>query len=123
MDSKTSHLFTTQLSVDYNPLCFDESFTSKTRCACLMAEGGIATGLLHALVAMDMLGTGFVFTKQSRTFPKPVYVGDTIRAEPTYLSVHPRRPMAEVSFNATNQDGEEVLRGEATVFQALPGGD
>ena len=123
MDSKTSHLFTTELSVDYSPLRFDESFMPKIRFAHLMAQGGIVTGLLHALVAMDMQGTGFVFTKQSRTFRTPVYVGDMIRAEPTFLSVHPRRPMAEVPCNVTNQDGGEVLRGEATVFQVLPGGD
>ena len=123
MDSKTSHLFTAELTVNYNPLDFDESFTLKTRFARFMAQGGIATGLLHALVAMDMPGTGSVFTKQSWTFPKPVYIGDTIRAEATILSVHPRRPMADMSLVVTNQDRDEVLRGEATEFQALPEGD
>ena len=109
-----------EITGDYNPLHFDEEFTAKTRFGRLMAQGGIATGLLHALVAMDMPGAGTVFTKQSWVFPKPVYIGDTIKAEATVLSVHPRRPMADMSFVVTNQDGEEVLRGEATVFQALP---
>ncbi|MDA1036088.1 MAG: MaoC family dehydratase [Chloroflexi bacterium] len=112
-----------EITGDYNPLHFDEAFTAKTRFGRLMAQGGIATGLLHALVAMDMPGAGTVFTKQSWTFSKPVYIGDTIRAEATVLSVHPRRPMADLAFIVTNQDGEEVLRGEATVFQALPEGD
>ena len=108
-----------QITGDRNPLHFDAAFTAKTRFGRLMAQGGIATGLLHALVAMDMPGAGTVFTKQSWTFPRPVYIGDTIRAEATVVSVHPRRPMADLAFVVTNQDGEEVLKGEATVFQAL----
>ncbi|MDA0799533.1 MAG: MaoC family dehydratase [Chloroflexi bacterium] len=109
-----------QITGDRNPLHFDAAFTAKTRFGRLMAQGGIATGLLHALVAMDMPGAGTVFTKQAWTFPRPVYIGDTITAEATVLSVNPRRPMADLAFTVTNQDGEEVLKGEATVFQATP---
>ena len=109
-----------QITGDRNPLHFDEAFTAQTRFGRLMAQGGIATGLLHALVAMDMPGAGTVFTKQAWAFPRPVFIGDTMTAEATVLSVHPRRPMAEMAFVVTNQDGEEVLRGEATVFEAIP---
>ena len=109
-----------QITGDRNPLHFDAAFTAKTRFGRLIAQGGIATGLLHALVAMDMPGAGTVFTKQSWAFPRPVYIGDTISAEATVLSVHPSRPMADRSFTVTNQDGEEVLKGEATIFQATP---
>jgi acyl dehydratase len=49
-----------------------------------------------------------------------VYIGDTISAEAKVLSVHPRRPQADLSFTVTNQGGQEVLRGEATVYQAEP---
>ncbi|HAL49183.1 MAG TPA: acyl dehydratase, partial [Dehalococcoidia bacterium] len=47
-----------ELTGDYNPLHFDEAFASGTRFKGLIAQGGIATGLLHALVAMDMPGPG-----------------------------------------------------------------
>jgi acyl dehydratase len=109
-----------QITGDRNPLHFDAEWTAKTRFGRLMAQGGIATGLLHALVAMDMPGAGTVFTKQAWAFPHPVYIGDTIRAEATVLSLNPRRPMADMAFTVTNQNGEEVLKGEATVFQATP---
>jgi acyl dehydratase len=51
-----------ELTGDYNPLHFDIEFTSKTRFERLLAQGGITTGLLHALVAMEMPGPGTVFT-------------------------------------------------------------
>ena len=48
---------------DYNPLHIDEKFTSKTRFDGLICQGGIITGLLHALLAMDMPGLGTVFPR------------------------------------------------------------
>jgi len=109
-----------ELTGAYNPLHFDIEFTSKTRFERLMAQGGITTGLLHALVAMDMPGPGTVFTNQNWSFPKPVYIGDTIQAEATVKSAHRRLPMADLSFRVVNQDGEEVLTGEATVYRPTP---
>lgn len=107
-----------EITGDYNPLHFDEAFASKTRFGGLIAQGGITTGLLHALVAMDMPGPGSVFTQQWWTFPKPVYIGDTLNAQATVTSLHQRLPMPDLSFVVTNQDGVEVLTGEATVYQA-----
>ena len=102
---------------DYNPLHFDEEFVSATRFGRLVAQGGIATGLLHALVAMDLPGAGSVFTKQEWSFPNPVYIGDTITATGTITAAYPRRSMAKMEFKVENQEGVEVLRAEATVFQ------
>ena len=109
-----------EITGDYNPLHFDTHFTSRTRFGRLMAQGGITTGLLHALVAMDMPGPGTVFMNQNWNFPKPVYIGDSIRAEATVKSVRASRSMAVLEFTVTNQDGEEVLKGEAMVYQARP---
>ena len=105
---------------DYNPLHFDREFAARTRFQRLICQGGITTGLLHALVAMEMPGPGTVFVTQAWRFPRPVYIGDTIRATATVKTVHPDRPMADIDFVVENQRGERVLEGEATVFQAQP---
>ena len=106
-----------EITGDYNPLHFDVEFAGRTRFGRLIAQGGIATGLLHALVAMDMPGPGSVFMRQSWSFPAPVYIGDTLRAEATVKSVRAKRNMAELEFEVKNQDGAVVLSGEALVFQ------
>ncbi len=111
-----------EVTGDRNPLHFDAEFAAGTRFKRLIAQGGIATGLLHALVAMDMPGAGSVFLSQSWNFPKPVYIGDTIRAEATVKSVHDRRGIAKLDIVIENQDGDTVLSGEATVMQVEPGG-
>lgn len=107
-----------EITGDYNPLHFDEDFVAGTRFDRLLAQGGIATGLLHALVAMDLPGSGSVFMSQQWSFPKPVYIGDTITATGTIKSWRASRSMGSMEFSIENQDGEIVLRGEATVFRA-----
>ncbi len=107
-----------EITGDFNPLHFDELFTAKTRFGRLLAQGGIVTGILNALVAMDMPGAGTVFIDQKWEFPAPVYIGDTITAEATVTWVHERKPVAKLAVVARNQDGDDVLTGEATIYQA-----
>jgi acyl dehydratase len=102
---------------DRNPLHFDPEFTRKTRFERLIAQGGITTGLLHALVAMDLPGPGSVFVRQNWSFPAPVYIGDELQAEVVVQSVRPSRALAELSVEVRNQDGALVLQGTALVFQ------
>ncbi len=105
---------------DYNPLHFDEEFTSKTRFRRLMAQGGIAVGLIHALVAMDIPGPGTVFIRQEWQFTAPVYIDDTITAEATVVEVMPEKSRAKIDFIVTTQEGIEVLNGKTYVYQATP---
>src|SRR2546430_12703346 len=80
------------LTGDYNPLHFDAAFAQRTKFARLVVQGGLTTGLLHALVAMDLPGPGTVFLSQNWKFTAPVYLGDTITAEAEVLSVHATKP-------------------------------
>lgn len=100
----------------YNPLHFDEDFTSKTRFKKLVVQGGLTTGLLHALVAMDMPGPGTVFVSQDWKFTAPVFIGDTITAEAVVLSVHATKPVTRLKILIARQTGETVLEGEAWCY-------
>ena len=109
-----------QLTGDRNPLHFDADFTARTRFQRLITQGGLTTGLLHALVAMDLPGPGTVFLSQSWKFTGPVYIGDTITAEVEVLSVHATKPVTQLGVRVTRQTGETVLEGEAWCFTAGP---
>ena len=110
-----------EITGDYNPLHFDAQFAGATRFGRPIAQGGITTGLLHALVAMDLPGPGSVFLRQRWSFPRPVYIGDTIHAQGTVTAVHERRRMATMEFVVADGEGETVLTGEVTVVQVEPG--
>ncbi len=112
-----------ELTGDRNPLHFDAEFVEGTAFEGLMAQGGLATGLVHALVAEDLPGPGSVFMRQNWRFPRPVYIGETIRAEATVTRVRASRGVAELSVVVSTSEGAVVLEGEVTVFQspASPG--
>ena len=109
-----------ELTGDHNPLHFDEEFAAGTRFGRLVVQGGLTTGLLHALVATDLPGPGTVFLSQNWNFPAPVFIGDTITGEAEVLSVHPSKPVTQLRFTVQRQDGETVLEGEAWCYTFTP---
>ena len=111
-----------EMTGDYNPLHFDREFTEKTKFKRLVVQGGLTTGLLHALVAMDMPGPGTVFLSQNWKFTAPVFIGDTITAEAEVVSVHPSKPVTQLQIRVVRQTGEPVLEGEAWCYTMQPSG-
>jgi acyl dehydratase len=109
-----------ELTGDRNPLHFDESFARRTRFGRLTAQGGITTGLLHALVAEDMPGPGTVFLSQEWKFTAPVFIGDSIEAFAEVASVHDHKPVCELSVRVRRSDGETVLEGTAWCYRFMP---
>jgi len=105
-----------ELTGDYNPLHFDEAFVANTKFKQLVVQGGLTTGLLHALVAMDMPGPGTVFLNQNWQFTAPVFIDDTITAEAEVLKVHDNKPVTQLKMKITRQTGETVLEGEAWCY-------
>ena len=105
-----------QLTGDYNPLHFDPEFVARTKFGKLVVQGGLTTGLLHALVAMDLPGPGTVFLSQNWKFTAPVYIGDTITAEAEVVSVHESKPVSQLRIRVARQTGETVLEGEAWCY-------
>lgn len=109
-----------EITGDYNPLHYDEAFAAGTKFGRLVVQGGLTTGLLHALVAMDMPGSGTVFLSQNWKFTAPVFIGDTITAEAEVLSVHASKPVTQLGVRVTREDGETVLDGEAWCYTFTP---
>lgn len=111
-----------EITGDYNPLHFDEAFAKGTKFGGLVVQGGLTTGILNALVAMDMPGPGTVFLSHDFKFVAPVFIGDTITGEAEVLSVHATKPVTQLKIAVTRQTGETVLEGEAWCYTLSPGG-
>jgi acyl dehydratase len=109
-----------QITGDRNPLHFDADFAKRTRFGRLVAQGGIAAGMLNALVAMDLPGAGTVFMSQSLKYLAPTYLGDTLTAEVEVLSLKPDKPVCQLRATITNQDGTVLLEGECWTYTMQP---
>lgn len=106
-----------EITGDRNPLHFDEAFAARTKFGRLVVQGGLTTGLVHALVAMDLPGPGTVFLSQNWKFTAPVFIGDTITAQVEVLSAHATKPVTQLRVRVARQDGETVLEGEAWCYR------
>jgi acyl dehydratase len=111
-----------RITGDRNPLHFDESFAAATKFGGLVVQGGLATGLFNALVAMRLPGAGSVFLHQEWDYPAPVFVGDTVTAEAEVIEARSDKPITRLRCVARREDGTEVLRGECVVYTMLPRG-
>ena len=105
-----------RISGDRNPLHFDAQFAARTKFGRLVVQGGLTTGLLHALVATDLPGPGSVFLSQNWKFTAPVFIGDTITAHAEVLEVHATKPVCRLGVKVVRAEGEVVLEGEAWCY-------
>ncbi|HEY4100663.1 MAG TPA: MaoC family dehydratase [Gemmatimonadales bacterium] len=108
------------LSGDRNPLHFDSAFVAGTSFGKLVVQGGLTTGVLHALVATDLPGPGTVFLSQNWKFTAPVFIGDTVTAEAEVVSVHASKPVTQLAIRVWRDDGTTVLEGEAWCYRFQP---
>jgi acyl dehydratase len=111
-----------QITGDRNPLHFDAAFAARTRFGRLVAQGGIAAGMLNALVAMDLPGPGTVFMSQALKYLAPAYLGDTLTAEVEVLALKPDKPVCQLRAVIINQHGETLVEGECWTYTLLPAG-
>jgi len=103
---------------DTNPVHLDDAYAAGTRFGRRIAHGMIAAGLISATLANDMPGPGTIYLGQSLKFKAPVFMDDTVTATLEVIKVRPDKPIVTLATVCTNQNGETVLEGEATVMVA-----
>lgn len=105
-----------EITGDYNPLHFDLDFAKNTKFGDIVVQGGITSGLLNALVAMEMPGPGSVFLNQNLQYSAPVYVGDIITAIGKITKLHETKPVTTLNVEIRNQKDEVVLSGVCVCY-------
>lgn len=103
-------------SGDHNPLHLDDEFASQTRFGRRIAHGMLSASLISAVIARDLPGQGSIYLGQSIRFIAPVFPGDTVTATVTVISVREDKPILTLRTVCTNQRGEVVIEGEASVL-------
>ena len=101
---------------DLNPAHTDEVASSKTMFKGRIAHGMLSAGLISAVLGMTLPGPGTIYMGQELKFTKPVRFGDTITATCTVVELNVEKNIAKLETVATNQNGEVVIKGLATVM-------
>jgi acyl dehydratase len=107
----------TEMTGDRNPLHYDEEKAAASRFGRLIVQGGVTTGLLHAVVAEELPGPGSAFLHVDWSFNAPVGPGDEITAEVEVIEARRDKPITKLRTTIVNQDGVVVLDGSALVWK------
>ena len=107
----------TELTGDRNPLHYDEELAAQSRFGAVIVQGGVTSGLLHAVVAEDLPGPGSVFLHVDWRFTAPVRPGDDITAEVEVLEARADKPITKLRTIITRGDGVVAFEGTALVWR------
>jgi len=103
-------------SGDHNPLHLDEEFAKTTRFGRRIAHGMLSASLISAVIAGELPGEGSIYLAQTLQFVAPVFPDDIVTAKVTIVSQREDKPIVKLATVCTNQHGEVVVKGEATVL-------
>lgn len=101
---------------DYNPIHSDRAYAAGTPFKAPIAPGIYTAGLVSAVIGTRLPGPGAIYLSQSLKFIKPVKAGDAITARVEIIEVLRERNRIRLQTVCVNQQGEEVLSGEAWVM-------
>ncbi|MBB3971376.1 bifunctional enoyl-CoA hydratase/phosphate acetyltransferase [Hansschlegelia beijingensis] len=104
------------VSGDVNPAHLDAAFASTDMFGHVVAHGMWTGALVSAVLGAKLPGPGTIYLEQHIRFRRPVFPGDTITVTVTVKEKRPARRIVLLDTVATNQRGEEVLTGVATVI-------
>ena len=101
---------------DRNPVHLDEEFAAKSRFGGRIAHGMLTAGFVSAAIASKLPGPGSIYMGQTLRFSRPVMLGDTVTVKLQVIEIITEKKRVRLSTVCTNQKGETIMEGEATVM-------
>lgn len=104
------------VSGDFNPAHVNEVEAQKGMFGKRIAHGMLSAGFISTVLGTQLPGPSTIYMGQELRFTKPVFFGDTITATVTVAELIPEKNRAILDTVCTNQNGEVVIKGKATVM-------
>ncbi len=105
-----------EVSGDYNPIHLDEEFAKTTRFGRRIAHGMLSGAFISAVLGYEFKERKIVYLSQTMRFTAPVFIDDTVTATATVTNIREDKGIVILETVCTNQDGETLVKGEATVM-------
>jgi len=104
------------ISGDLNPAHINEEYAKNTMFKGRIAHGALCASLLSTVGGMYLPGPGSIALKQELKFLAPVRLQDTLTAICTVKEKIEDKNRVVLVCSIVNQEGIEVIRGEALVM-------
>ncbi len=100
---------------DFNPAHINEDYAKNTFFKTRIAHGMLSAGFISTVIGTKLPGTGSIYVKQDLRFLAPVRIGDTITARVEIIEIIAEKKRVRLKTTCINQEGIQVLDGEAVV--------
>ncbi len=105
-----------EISGDLNPVHIDEEYAKKSIFHKRVVHGALVASLFSTVLGTSLPGCGSIYLNQESKFIKPVFIDDTITATVIVNEIIAERNRVVLGTVATNQHGETVVVGHATLM-------
>ena len=105
-----------EISGDTNPVHLDSEYAEGTRFHGRIAHGMLIGSFISKVIGTSLPGEGSIYMKQDMKFLRPVRYGDTITVKVSVRELQKERNRVILSTDCFNQNGEQVIAGEALVM-------
>ena len=103
------------ISGDLNPMHVNEEYARTSPFGARVAHGPLTQSLAAPLLGMKMPGMGTILVELTTRFKAPVYFGDTVVVTGELVEKIANKSWVRVALTWTNQRGETLAEGSATV--------
>ncbi len=104
---------------DFNPIHVNEEYAKTTRFGQRIAHGMLTAAFISTVLGMSLPGAEALYLGQTLKFMAPVKFGDTITAKAVVTKVIPEKKRFICHTTVTNQNGDLVVDGEATLLTMM----
>lgn len=105
---------------DFNPAHINEDYAKKTFFKTRIAHGMLSAGFISTVIGTKLPGTGSIYIQQNLSFLAPVRIGDTVTARVEVIEIIAEKKRVRLKTICINQEGTQVLDGEAVVSPPKP---
>ena len=96
-----------EVSGDFNPLHFDETYAKATIFRGRIAHGVLSLSFISTVLGTQLPGAGAIFIGATVRFKSPVRIGDTVTATCTVKEIN--RPRNRVTFGCNCTVGNNIV--------------
>lgn len=104
------------VSGDMNPMHINDAYAKNSIFKQRVVHGGLVNSLFSTVLGTKLPGEGTIYMQQNSKFIKPVFIGDTIKAEVEVTEIIKEKNRVILSTTAYNQNDEKVIVGTAMVM-------
>lgn len=108
-----------EISLDRNPVHFNEEFARATIFGKPIAHGMIGAALISGALT-KLMGAGNIWLSTSIKFEKPIFIGDELKCILTITEIN-RRGVARIDVSVTRGDTERAISGTVESMNFVSG--